>query len=179
MTATDPHQPGDIILTQITGKIGKLIEWGQWLNGDGFIDFEHAALYKGNGILIEAEPGGARERPLSEYTGRSIYWSTGHIALTAAERANIVAAGVKYVQANNGRGVPYSFLDYDALAVHRLHIPVPGLKQYIASTGHMICSQLVDQCYADAGVHLFTDNRWPGYVTPGDIYDVIRLEKLA
>lgn len=173
---TDQHQPGDIILTQITGRIGKLIEFGQWLNGNGFIDFEHAALYKGDGTVIEAEPGGARERPLSDYTGRPQFWSTGILQLTDTQRMLIVNAAVGYTKANGGKGVPYSFLDYDALAAHRLGIPVPGLQRYIASTGHMICSQLVDQCYADAGVHLFTDDRWPGYVTPGDLYDLLRSE---
>jgi hypothetical protein len=38
----------------------------------------------------------------------------------------------------------------------------------------MICSQLVDQCYQDAGVHLFADGRWPGDVTPADLYRLIR-----
>jgi hypothetical protein len=33
----------------------------------------------------------------------------------------------------------------------------------------MICSQLVDFCYAKAGVRLFADNRWEGYVTPADL----------
>ena len=37
----------------------------------------------------------------------------------------------------------------------------------------MICSQLVDYCYLMAGVHLFNDGRWPGYVTPEDLANVI------
>lgn len=167
---TGEPQPGDTLLVQIEGMVGRFIEFGQWLNGDGFTEFEHAAIYKGNGRVIQAEPGGARETALSNFTGRPMYWSTGHIVLTAAQRTAIVSAAVGYLK------VPYSFLDYGALATHRLHIPAPGLKQYIASTGHMICSQLVDQCYTDAGVHLFTDNRWPGFVTPGDLYDRFRQE---
>ncbi len=35
----------------------------------------------------------------------------------------------------------------------------------------MICSQLVDQSYQDAGVHLFSDGRWSGYVTPGALFE--------
>ena len=67
------------------------------------------------------------------------------------------------------RGTRYSFLDYDALAMHRLGIYVPGLRGYIADSRHMICSQLCDRAYDLGGVHLF-DNRWEGYVTPGDLY---------
>jgi hypothetical protein len=65
--------------------------------------------------------------------------------------------------------VGYSYLDYVALAFHSLHIPFPGLKNYIASTRHMTCSQLVDQAEKDAGVQLFKDGRWPGYVMPSDL----------
>lgn len=168
----DQHQPGDTVLVQIEGAVGKAIEFGQWLNGDGFTVFEHAAMYLGDGTVVEAEPGGARRVALSEYDGGVQYWSTGHISLSTNQRAAVCAAAVGYAE----KRVPYSFLDYDALAMHRLHIPVPGLKSYIASTGHMICSQLVDQCYVDAGVHLFTDGRWPGYVAPGDLYNLWRLE---
>jgi uncharacterized protein YycO len=168
----DPHQPGDTVLTQISGAVGKAIEFGQWLNGDGFIVYEHAAMYLGGGMVVEAEPGGARVAQLSEYDGRAQFWSTGHIALSTNQRADIVLAAKRYADTR----VPYSFLDYDALATHRLHIPVPGLKKYIADTGHMICSQLVDQCYLDAGVHLFSDGRWPGYVTPGDLHKLWKLE---
>ncbi len=63
----------------------------------------------------------------------------------------------------------YSFLDYLALAAHRYRLPVPGLRTYIKSTGHLICSQLVDACYQAAGVQLFDDHRWNGYVTPSDL----------
>jgi hypothetical protein len=68
--------------------------------------------------------------------------------------------------------VPYSFLDYAALAAHRWHIPTPGLKRFVGDTGHMICSQLVDQAAADGGWRLFDDQRWPGFVTPGALWQL-------
>ncbi len=49
------------------------------------------------------------------------------------------------------------------------HIRPRWLLDYVAGTGHMICSQLVDQSYLDAGVHLAEDGRFPGDVTPGDL----------
>jgi hypothetical protein len=64
-------------------------------------------------------------------------------------------------------------LDYLALVAHRLHIPAPGLRQFIADTGHMICSQLVDEVYRRAGLIMFGDGRWPGYVTPGGLISVL------
>jgi cell wall-associated NlpC family hydrolase len=159
-------QPGDFAVIPIPGAAGKLISIGEWLNGDGFGDYDHAEIYVGNNQTIGAYPGGAALLGLPEIQSGWL-WSTGHITLTDAERAGIVS------QAMACRGVPYSSLDYFALAAHRLHIPAPLLKNYVASTKHMICSQLVDYCFMQAGVHLFTDGRWPGYVTPANLAAVI------
>jgi cell wall-associated NlpC family hydrolase len=151
-------QPGDFAVCGVAGDTGKLIALGEWLNGDAFTQYQHAFVYIGDGQIVEAEPGGARRRPVTGHTAE--LWSSGIIQLSAAQRDAIVKAATGYL------GTPYSAADYFALAAHRLRIPAPGLRAYVASSGHMICSQLVDQCYQDAGVHLFTDGRWPGYVTP-------------
>jgi hypothetical protein len=155
---------GLIGLTLIHGDVGKAIEFGEWLNGDGFKAWEHAFISIGGGLIVEAEPGGARVSNISEYS--TVHWCHGLYDLGTPEQLNATEdAAKKYT------GVPYSFLDYVALVDHRLHIPFPGLQGYIASTGHMICSQLVDQCYSDAGMHIFTDGRWPGYVDPLALYN--------
>jgi hypothetical protein len=156
----DP-QPGDFGLTTISGAVGGLIRWGQWFNGDGFSVDEHAFIALPGGKLVEAEPGGARIGELSEYAAVPVEYSRWD--LTPEQRHAIVGAATALL------GTPYSALDYFALATHRLHIPAPGLQQYIASTGHMICSQLVDECYRRAGVQLFDDGRWSGMVTPGSL----------
>ncbi len=44
---------------------------------------------------------------------------------------------------------------------------------YVASSKHMICSQLVDFVYMQSGIHLFNDGRWPGYVTPADLASLL------
>jgi len=157
-TALQP-QPGDFGVVHMGGSSGKWIHIGEIINGDGFADFEHAFVYVGGGQIVEAEPGGAR---LTQVHYSHILWSTDHISLTIEERRAIVKAAHGYV------GTPYSAADYFAIAAKRLGlgVAVPGLKAYVASSKHMICSQLVDQCFSDAGVHLFKDGRWPGYVTP-------------
>ncbi len=159
-------QPGDIGLTQIPGPVGWLIKFGQWLNGDGWGRFQHAFVVLPDGRLIEAYPRGARVRPLSEYDGQQTVYVHPE-GLTDTQRQAICAAALKY------QGVPYSGLDYLALAAHRFRLPVPGLRRYVASTGHQICSQLCDQAYQDAGVWLFDDGRWPGYVDPQSLYDLL------
>ncbi|MCX4748117.1 hypothetical protein OG455_21815 [Kitasatospora sp. NBC_01287] len=163
-TSAPLPRPGDFAVVHMGGDIGRLIRVGQWLNGDGFADYEHAFVLVGDGEVIEAEPGGAQRAPLAEYDGRPIRWSSGIVPLTNDQRVEIVAAARRYLR------VPYSFFDYAALAAHRFKVPGNALlKGYVADTRHQICSQLVDQCYQDAGVHLFEDGRWPGYVTPADL----------
>lgn len=162
--ATTP-QPGDFGLTHVRGESGRLIRLGQWLNGDGFADYEHAFIVVNNDTVVEAEPGGARLAPLSEYDPTGVVFSSWN--LTDGERARIVAAAMFKV------GTPYSALDYFALAARRFHLPLPGLRRYVQSSGHEICSQLVDDVYRTAGVPLFTDGRWPGYVTPAALAQVL------
>lgn len=170
--------PGTIGLTSISGEVGRLIRLGQylaetpevrWLRRDYLPNYQHAFVYLGAdeyGVeqLIEAEPGGARIRPVSEY-GSDIYWCMNIAGeFTPAQLAGVAQA------ARDFENVGYSFLDYDALFMHRLHIPVPGLRDFIKSTGHVICSQLCDASYQARDLQIFTDNRWPGYVMPMDLY---------
>lgn len=150
-------QTGDIGLVRVAGAVGSLIRVGQYLNGDGFATYEHAFMYVGNGEIVEAQPGGAIITDSFKYHDVDVRW----LPCPAELAIDVAQAGRRY------EGVPYSFLDYAALATHRLHIPAPGLKRYIETTKHMICSQLVDAAAANAGWHLFADGRWPGYVTPG------------
>lgn len=151
--------PGDFGLVSIKGKVGFLIRVGQWLNGDGFRDYEHAFIYVGNGRIVEAEPGGALLSDLDTYDSRPIMWSTGLCALTDEQRSSIVKEAISQV------GTPYSFLDYLAIGLYRLGIKYLGVAKRVEESKHLICSQLVAQDYATVGVPLTT---YPPYlVTPG------------
>jgi hypothetical protein len=159
-----PPQAGDIGLVVMQGDLGRMIRVAQWLDGDGFENFEHAFVYLGDGAIIEAEPGGARRDQLAKYASFDVAWlscppGNGRAVADAAQQL---------------MGTPYSFLDYAALAAHRVHFPMPGLRHYISDTGHMICSQLADEAARRGGWHLFSDNRWPGYVTPGALFQLAR-----
>lgn len=160
--------PGDFFVVSIPGFIGWLIRLGQWLAGGGWSDYQHAGIYVGDGLVVEAEPGGARLARLEEYDGHAISWSTAAIRLTDAQRTSITGAAYRLAR----DVVPYSALDYFAIAAHRFRLPVPFLRRYIASTHHMICSQLVDWCWQQGGVNLFP-GRWDGYVMPADLGSLI------
>ncbi|HEY8973697.1 MAG TPA: hypothetical protein VIN75_05730 [Burkholderiaceae bacterium] len=164
----DP-QPGDIGLTQIEGDVGRLIRLGQYLNGGGFADYEHAFVYLGNGQIIEAEPGGARIAELTEYDQRTLAW----LKCPPQYRDAVAEAARSQV------GTPYSFADYLAIALHRFHVPAPGLRKFIASGKHAMCSALADRIAALGGWHWYDDGRWEGYVTPADVWRLIQAQNAA
>lgn len=165
MTSTSNPPAGTIGLTQIGGRVGKGIEFGQWLNGEGFEIWEHAFVLLPGNLILEAEPGGALIRPL-HYS--EVYWCNNIYATSVCVRG---ASPILLAQeAEKLKGIPYSFLDYAALASHRLHIPGPGLKHFIETSHHEICSQLADDFYWRLGSKIFDDNRWPGYVTPASLF---------
>lgn len=156
---------GSIGLVHIEGTAGEAIRVAQWLNGDGFEDYEHAfVLYqRADDIaictVIEAEAGGVRMTSLQEYEGRKVLWLPCPEPLSAA----MITAAITYV------GVPYSFTDYAAIAADTLGFSWKNkLKQYVETSHHVICSQLAAACADKAGWELVA-NEWSGYVTPGDL----------
>lgn len=163
--------PGDFCCCDIAGDIGGFIHLAQKLSGGPYSQYEHVFVFTGDGLAVEAEPGGAKEVKCPNPDLQ--LWSTGIITPTDEQRRRIVTSARMYAE----KKVPYSFLDYAAIFAHQEHLDFPGIQHYISYTGHMICSQLVDQCYFNAGYHLFTDNRWPGYVRPSDMVSAIMAEE--
>lgn len=153
-------KPGDYGLTNIDGLLGLAIGMMQVIVNDGS-RYEHAFIYLGNNKILEAKPFGARIADISEYSNREVVFS--NLELTDQERDSIVKNALTLV------GTPYSFLDYLALAFARVGLKPKLLTNFIASKKHMICSQLVDECYRRAGIQLFNDGRLPQDVTPGDL----------
>lgn len=157
---------GSFFVAKIPGPAGFWINVGQALAGDGS-RYSHAGIIiSAAGDVIEAEPGGARPGHLDAY--RDVLVCDGPILdLPADEQAP--ARGRVVSAAHSLIGTPYSFLDYAALAALHLHLPAGWIRRRVESSGHAICSQLVDLAYEKAGIHLFTDGRLPGDVMPADL----------
>jgi hypothetical protein len=169
MTSSEPGI-GDLGCVSIVGDVGVLIRIGQFLTKVNWKPWtwrklwkqarsEHVFVYVGDGQIVEAEPGGARLANLSEYADRPIVW----VRCPEQYRQGVAAAARSMI------GILYSAADYFALALHRFHIPAPGLRRYIQASGHEICSQLADRAAHIGGWALFDDGRWDGYVIPIDI----------
>lgn len=154
---------GQFLLTTIDGRLGWLVGLGQFLIGDSS-RYSHAAIVVGDQV-VEAMPGGAILTPLAHYTAgpKAAVTVISDLPLTDTQRLAIADAAVSLT------GTPYSFADYLALALDHWGLRPRRLRRYIADSGHLICSALVDTCYRRAGISLFTDGRDPGDVTPGDL----------
>jgi len=178
--------PGNWFVVSPDEQLFRWIELGQTMIDRRRTIWGHAGVatrWKGSTLMIaEAEPGGAVERPW-HWEGNPHLWSTAAPQLSvpgmadSALRSAGLTPGPQYGQwTKTGPGIGYSFLDYGAIEAHAMHLDVPGLREYIADTGHAICSQLVDLDAQDNDVHLFgtqavppNPDRWNGYVKPSDL----------
>ena len=166
MTVPTNLQPGDFGVCLLPKKnwfkefVISLISWGT--HSPAY----HAYIVDGQLAIVEAEPGGARIGAIDEYT--SAAWWTGH--LTDAERQVVNAAALSFV------GAPYGWYADAAIGVHdALRIPIPQFVWRWLSDGHPIeCAQLVDAAELKGGIHLFSDGRKPGQVSPASLYDLIQ-----
>lgn len=157
---------GSIGLLAVRGWAGVAIRLGQWLDGDGTRNFEHAFVLTAvpsasrPAQIVEAEPGGCRSADLSEYSGRKVLW----LACPPEYSEEVAAAAISYI------GCPYSAEDYLAIAAQRLEIPgYKILRRAVDRSRHVICSQMADAAASTGGWVLFADSLWPGYVTPADL----------
>jgi hypothetical protein len=168
---------GDFCCVPVSGPVGFGITLGQYLDGDRFQFYDHTEVYVGQadgagpyGYTVSTYPGGSGKRALpcpADLLPGSL-WSSGLFDLTGTQRAGIAGWALAH------QDTEYSFLDYGAIVLHGLGMKDPALQRYIASTHHQICSQFCDSAYDVNGVHLFADGRWPGFVKPGDLAQLLQ-----
>lgn len=160
--------PASFGLSTVEGHTGAFIRFGQWFTGrrPNGVHFTHAFLVLDDGEIIEAGPDGAGYGDLEDYlddldAGDDVLFVD--LGLDEVERERVIMAAETLA----GRG--YSFLTYVYLFALRAGLPSEWLRRRVANTQRLICSQLVDEAYRLAGIHLFNDGREPQNVTPGDL----------
>jgi hypothetical protein len=165
VTAAPVLVPGDFEVVKISGAGGIAISVAQWFARGQYRDWDHARAYLGGGQWLQAEPSGAQIVPLGDHPTPGGLCSAGisRLSLTPAQQTRAWEVGQTL------KDTPYSWLDYAALAAKHLHIPAPHLRDFITTSRHQMCSQLVDSFRLLIGSHLFADGRLPGDVTPWDL----------
>lgn len=170
------------MFTTIPGIGGKLIALGEKIN-DESVTWEDAKKVQHVGVvtevlsipeqawLVQAMPSGAEEIEAS-----LDYWNPSCIYVRPGYKSEYTPPRVAQF-ARSYIGVPYSFLDYVAIAGRHVLALKPTQRtpfdRYVSSTKHMICSQLADQALCDAGFHVFDDGRIPQDVTPAALYSAL------
>lgn len=178
MTSPNPEQinvevfypPGSFFVTQIGGRTGWWVALGQALAGRPS-RWTHAGIIGYNGQTYEAAPGGVHYGTIDDLAKKPHMVSDA--VFTEAGSVNEEALRCRVVQeADRLLGTPYSFFDYIALA--GLHLAprsrfTKWARKRVQDSKHYICSALCDEVYRRAGIHLFTDGRYPGDVMPADL----------
>lgn len=176
---TPQFQPGSFFLSRQSGRGGRLVAAAQSLVR-GASTYTHSGLILDNGQVLEGRPGGARirtlesvlnagpilicDRPVREYVLTHAFADAmpGEVELWI--RLRVVQA------ARRMEGVPYSWLDYVAIAMAEWRVPGWQLvRRRVETSQRLICSALVDRVYSYAGIALFNDGRLCGDVTPWDL----------
>jgi hypothetical protein len=177
-------RPGDIVFGPIGGVVpgvfpvgaGQLLladrkarlSWRRWwkIRHVLVVTREPGRSWGLPGLAVQAMPGGAEEIELTA----ARHWTKDYVyvrpMLDNSQGVEIATAARSYI------GTPYNFLTYGKLLAGHLHLGLTErtLKKWISTRKDMMCSQLADQCLADAGYHVFDDGRLPQDVVPSELY---------
>lgn len=148
-----PLERGDIILFGPNGTFG-----ARMIDLLTVSYYHHIALYDGEGMVIEAMPGGVRRYLLGQRRVTGI-------------RPN-VAPDQRRAAADWARariGTPYDTPGLALIAFDRL---LPGLRFGTSNASRFSCAVFVADAYLHAGVDLLPGKRWQDLV-PGDFVDLM------
>jgi len=151
---------GDFFVVHTTGIAARLIQLGtrsKW---------NHAGIYLGDDLIIEARPSGVKKANISKYDGKPILWYKNP-DMTPYQRVTIQTFTERFE--NDGYGI-WSII---ALGFKCLTFGIPFLPaNWMAEREkRVICSQLVAWCYSHAGIKL--THKRHALVTPKDLAKVV------
>jgi hypothetical protein len=164
MTLSYVPEPGEFFVVRTAGWAGRGIR----IVTDS--DVNHAGtLLDTDGTTLEAQPGGAVYGHISAYP--HALWSgiNPDLRLSKVEAAAVIEA------AHAHHGDRYSWFDCACIGLAKLtgeNVP-PVVRDRLEDPHMNMCSQLADVIRSDAGIHLFSDGRLPGNVSPGDLRNLI------
>lgn len=147
-------QPGDFCVLQTSGWEAHVIQ--------AFTrsPYNHAYGYLGGGLMIEAQPGGAKIGKVSKYNGYKQLQSK--LPLTTAQSIQIAMAYKKQ------EGIEYGWGDVFAVGLGAIGIELPKLDD----PDSVFCSQLVAIGLLGAKFAIKTQKQ-ANRITPGDLADII------
>jgi hypothetical protein len=125
----------------------------------------HAFVYIGNGQIVEAAPPVVRVVPAASHP--DAVWNVRY-PLTGAQRDRICARALALA------GRPYDYPAYTGFALKVLKIGDGAELDPVFKADHWrVCSALVADCYAYAGIRLEAGRKSPRPISPAVLYDMI------
>lgn len=147
---------GDYFVVHTTGIAARLIQLGNWSK------WNHAGIYLGDGIIIEARPTGVSLSNINKYTNRPIIWSTGVDApFTEAETEELRSFALHFV------GYKYGVWSIIALGFKCLGISLFPAIERAEKEDSVICSQLVAWVWSH--MHRKVSHKQHALVRPKDL----------
>ena len=160
MNKYKPRQ-GDIGTVKTTGFTARLIQVGTLSR------WNHSFVYIGNGLIIEAAPGGVRINTLDQYS--NIVWNRHQVWIDeAVSRKAIVEGAFKALHK------PYNWVNILTIFFRIINLKILAntkLMKNLAKKDGYICSELCEELYANAKNPLV--GKEPGETTPGDIIEAV------
>lgn len=147
------YERGDIILFDPDGSVGSFL-----IDVVTHSHYHHIALYDGDGMVIEAMPGGVRNYPLGK---RKVIGIRPAVALPQ----KLIAIG----WAHSKIGDPY---DHRALLMIGLDRVFPHMRDSNPSASRFICAVFISEAYHHAGIDLLPGKDWNDLV-PGDFTELL------
>jgi cell wall-associated NlpC family hydrolase len=128
----------------------------------------HAFVYVGDGQIVQGEPPCARISPAASHP--DAIWNARE-QLTDAQREVIVARAHALI------GCPYDYPAYIGFTLELLKLGSgTELDSVFREDSWRVCSALVADCYARAGIHLEAGLKYPNLISPADLYNRIAAE---
>jgi len=152
---------GGFGLVRTNGFMGKCIRLGTRSQINHAFVIVHYDEKNDDWDIVEAEADGAQYSKLSKYKDLEVVFSDFNYA--PSQGLDIARA------AENLVGMPYNFLDIFVLFLLSIGIKNTWIARRAQREDRLICSQLVDRAYHNAGFDLYDDGRNDGDVTPGDL----------
>lgn len=148
---------GQFGVVRTTGFAG----WAIRLGTRSYVN--HAFVFVSDDQIVEAQPGGALLSPASKYPDAVV----SKFDLDPVQKLAIFQHAMKV------KGTPYNFLDIAAITLMTFGLRYKWLQRRAQRPDRLICSQLVDRVYHEAGIQLYDDGRPDGLVTPGDLFNLL------
>ena len=154
---------GDLGIVTTRGFLARAIQFGTLSR------WNHAFIYVGNGLIIEATPKGIILNPLSDYDHIDIVWNKHQPWNDEEASRNFIVS-----EAHRLLNLPYNWTNIVRIVFRVLGLKVLAntkLMERLAQKDGYICSEMVAELYAKSGNSLLAKD--PAVTSPGDLIGVL------